>query len=70
MLERQVPIKLELYLQREAQNHFNCSTLAGVELENQGGPASVLSHWEKRVLGVSVGGRGSGYIISERLKVW
>ena len=34
-----------------ARKHFNCSTLSGVELENQGGKGTSFSHWEKRVLG-------------------
>ncbi|KAL5468694.1 hypothetical protein EMCRGX_G029802 [Ephydatia muelleri] len=34
-----------------AQIYFNCPSLTGVELENQGGPLTALSHWEKRILG-------------------
>lgn len=33
----------------EARRHFNCSTLEGAELENQGGDGTALAHWEKRV---------------------
>ena len=33
----------------EAKQHFNCSTLEGAELENQGGPGTELAHWEKRL---------------------
>lgn len=33
----------------EAQRHFNCSTLEGAELENQGGPGTEMAHWEKRL---------------------
>uniref|UniRef100_A0A7I5EDF5 Leishmanolysin-like peptidase n=1 Tax=Haemonchus contortus TaxID=6289 RepID=A0A7I5EDF5_HAECO len=33
----------------EARRHFNCSTLEGAELENQGGPRAPGNHWEKRV---------------------
>ena len=40
-------------LQAEARSYFDCPTLAGVELENQGGPGTAGQHWEKRVLGVS-----------------
>ncbi len=36
----------------EGRTHFGCPTLEGVELENQGGDATELSHWEKRILGV------------------
>eukprot|EP00731_Ephydatia_muelleri_P023570 Em0015g1153a len=34
-----------------AKAYFNCSTLTGVELENQGGTGTAISHWEKRLLG-------------------
>ena len=33
-----------------AKKYFNCSSLIGVELEDQGGTGSALSHWEQRVL--------------------
>jgi leishmanolysin len=33
-----------------ARKHFGCSTLAGVELENQGGDGTEGSHWEERVM--------------------
>lgn len=33
-----------------AAQHFNCSSIIGVELENQGGSGSVGSHWETRVM--------------------
>ena len=33
-----------------ARRHFNCSTLNGVPLENQGGEGSVGSHWEARYM--------------------
>ncbi|CAK9304546.1 unnamed protein product [Gordionus sp. m RMFG-2023] len=35
---------------REARSHFNCSTLKGVELENQGNYGTAMTHWEKRIL--------------------
>ncbi|XP_049884129.1 leishmanolysin-like peptidase isoform X2 [Pectinophora gossypiella] len=34
---------------KEVRNHFNCSTLEGAELEDQGGDGTALTHWEKRV---------------------
>ncbi|KAJ1175772.1 hypothetical protein NDU88_001057 [Pleurodeles waltl] len=34
----------------EAQKHFNCPVLEGMELENQGGMGTELNHWEKRLL--------------------
>ena len=33
-----------------ARKHFNCSTLQGVELENQGGEGTMHNHWESRVM--------------------
>ena len=38
-------------VKEEAQRHFNCSTLEGAELENQGGKGTALAHWEKRLFG-------------------
>jgi len=35
---------------QEAQQHFNCPTLQGVELENGGSSGTAGSHWERRVL--------------------
>jgi len=32
--------------------HYNCPTLEGVEVENQGGAGTAMSHWEQRILGV------------------
>lgn len=34
---------------REVRNYFNCSSLEGAELEDQGEEGTVLTHWEKRV---------------------
>ncbi|KAI0215683.1 Leishmanolysin-like peptidase [Lamellibrachia satsuma] len=33
----------------EVRKHFNCSTLEGAELEDQGSSGTADSHWEKRV---------------------
>ena len=33
-----------------ASQHFNCSSIDGVEIENQGGKGSAGSHWEARVM--------------------
>ena len=40
-------------LQEEVRRHFNCSTLEGAELEDQGLDGTALTHWEKRVFEVS-----------------
>jgi leishmanolysin-like peptidase len=34
----------------EGRRHFNCSTLEGVQLEDQGGAGTGSSHWEKRIV--------------------
>ena len=34
----------------KAREHFNCSTLTRIPLENQGGSGSVGSHWESRYM--------------------
>lgn len=33
-----------------ARKHFGCSSLQGIELEDQGGMGTALSHWESRVM--------------------
>ena len=33
-----------------AKKYFNCNTLEGLELEDQGGQGSAISHWEQRIL--------------------
>ena len=33
-----------------AKKHFACNDLIGIELEDQGGQGSAISHWEQRVL--------------------
>ena len=35
---------------QKAQNHFGCSSLASIPLENQGGSGSAGSHWESRYM--------------------
>ncbi|KAK5974675.1 hypothetical protein GCK32_006605, partial [Trichostrongylus colubriformis] len=49
------PISHDVYMmvtpkvRKEARRHFNCSTLEGAEIENQGGSGTAGTHWEKRV---------------------
>ena len=45
-----------------AKNYFNCQTLEGVELENQGGEGTAASHWEARIL---LGEYMNGYAYTE-----
>ncbi|KAK6045032.1 hypothetical protein COOONC_17463 [Cooperia oncophora] len=39
-------------VRQEARYYFNCPTLEGAEIEDQGGPGTMGAHWEKRVLEV------------------
>lgn len=34
---------------REVRSHFNCSSLEGAELEDQGSDGTSMTHWEKRL---------------------
>lgn len=49
------PIDKEIHLMvtptvvREVRRHFNCSTLEGAELEDQGSDGTSMTHWEKRL---------------------
>ena len=45
-----------------AKKYFNCDTLTGVELENQGGEGTAGSHWEARIL---LGEYMNGYSYTE-----
>ena len=49
-----------IILQETGRIHFNCSTLEGVQLEDQGGSGTALSHWESRILEVHIIGVGMG----------
>lgn len=33
-----------------AKKHFNCNSIEGLEVENQGGDGSAFSHWEERLM--------------------
>ena len=37
-------------VKKAASKHFGCSSVVGVELENQGGEGSAGSHWEARIM--------------------
>ena len=45
-----------LLSQEQAALQFGCSPdeLLGVELEDGGGSGTVMSHWETRIMGVSI----------------
>ena len=40
------------FLQREARAHFDCPVMVGMEVENNGGYGTKLTHFEKRLLEV------------------
>ncbi|XP_067929056.1 leishmanolysin-like peptidase [Watersipora subatra] len=46
---RMVSVMVTPKVVAETRRHFNCSTLEGAELENQGSVGTVLTHWEKRL---------------------
>ena len=49
-----------------ARQHFGCHTLAGVEIEDDGGPGTAGSHWEKRhVMNEFMAGSPSGFANSK-----
>ena len=49
-------------LMQVAKKYFNCDSLKGVELENQGGSGTAGSHWESRIL---LGEYMNGYAYTE-----
>uniref|UniRef100_A0A4W3JW35 Leishmanolysin-like peptidase n=1 Tax=Callorhinchus milii TaxID=7868 RepID=A0A4W3JW35_CALMI len=49
-LRHEVFLLVTPHVVKEAQKHFNCTILEGMELENQGGMGTELNHWEKRLL--------------------
>ncbi|KAG7330970.1 hypothetical protein KOW79_004939 [Hemibagrus wyckioides] len=50
MIQHEVHLMVTPRVVEEARRHFHCSSLEGMELENQGGMGTELNHWEKRLL--------------------
>lgn len=48
-IDREVTMMVTPAVVKEVRRHFNCSTLEGAELEDQGEIGTKLTHWEKRV---------------------
>ncbi|XP_045207498.1 leishmanolysin-like peptidase isoform X1 [Mercenaria mercenaria] len=49
-IEKKVNMIITPNVVREVRNHFNCASLEGGELEDQGGiNGTAITHWEKRV---------------------
>jgi hypothetical protein len=44
------PIMITPKVLEHAKKYFNCNNIDGVELEDQGGRGSSVSHWEQRIL--------------------
>ncbi|CAL1536224.1 unnamed protein product, partial [Lymnaea stagnalis] len=47
--EKKIHMMVTPKVKEEVRRHFNCWTLEGAELEDQGIDGTVLTHWEKRV---------------------
>ncbi|KAB7506187.1 Leishmanolysin-like peptidase [Armadillidium nasatum] len=47
-IKKQINMMVTPNVAREAKNHFDCPTLEGGELEDQGFDGTALTHWEKR----------------------
>ena len=58
-----------LTFKEEARAYFNCSTLEGVELENQGASGTRGMHWEARILGVGHSHEHIQYVVDMRVLV-
>lgn len=48
-VEKEVHLVVTPTVVREVRRHFNCSTLEGAELEDQGSDGTSMTHWEKRL---------------------
>lgn len=48
-LNRMVTLMVTPKVVEEVRSHFNCPSLEGAELEDQGGDGTALTHWEKRL---------------------
>lgn len=52
-MSREVQMVVTPRVVDEVRQYFNCSSLEGAELEDQGEEGTALTHWEKRVFEVS-----------------
>jgi len=48
-LEKSTHLVVTPKVVQEVRAHFDCPTLEGAELEDQGGDGTALTHWEKRI---------------------
>lgn len=48
-IDKEVHLIVTPTVVREVRRHFNCSTLEGAELEDQGSDGTSMTHWEKRL---------------------
>jgi len=49
VMKKEVNLVVTPAVVREVRRHFNCPTLEGAELEDQGGDGTAYTHWEKRL---------------------
>jgi len=48
-IDKEVHLLVTPTVVREVRRHFNCSSLEGAELEDQGSDGTSMTHWEKRL---------------------
>eukprot|EP00095_Tigriopus_kingsejongensis_P010307 maker-scaffold148_size310697-snap-gene-2.12 protein:Tk10307 transcript:maker-scaffold148_size310697-snap-gene-2.12-mRNA-1 annotation:"conserved hypothetical protein" len=48
-ITRKLSVMVTPKVVEEVRRHFDCPTLEGAELEDQGGDGTALTHWEKRI---------------------
>lgn len=48
-IDKPIQVMVTPRVVEEVRQHFNCSSLEGAELEDQGEDGTALTHWEKRV---------------------
>lgn len=48
-IDKEVHLIVTPTVVKEVRNYFNCSTLEGAELEDQGADGTSMTHWEKRL---------------------
>lgn len=51
-IDKPIQVMVTPRVVEEVRQHFNCSSLEGAELEDQGEDGTALTHWEKRVFEV------------------
>ena len=53
VIQKEVQVVVTPRVREEVQRHYNCPSLSGAELEDQGEEGTALTHWEKRLFEVN-----------------